>query len=212
MIKGLATQKSLNIAICLSLGVAGAIAYSQSQTVHTVDGWCLSYDRGTVTFATDNPAANRPVPSFQVPSDAPTASILDPEAETGWDVRFNKWRSGAFVDRPSEGCDATVLDNGLVRFPPKTYDAGVAVDSCPGASFKDLLLPAASEPLANRVQITCDPELRVPNCRMVDRMPNGWEAEIFLPNTQIDRWRDASADARAYFDAYLTDCGANEDT
>ncbi|WP_149588941.1 hypothetical protein [Tabrizicola flagellatus] len=99
----------------------------------------------------------------------------------------------------------SVLFDFLQGLPAKTADRR----SAPGLTAAELLLPDASDPLASRVRITCSVNPRVPNCLMVDLMPNGWQANISLPKTHVARWRDASADARAFLDSHLTDCSTS---
>jgi hypothetical protein len=193
------------------LGVAATayLMHVRETVVYRGDGWCLSHDRDDVTLATDNPAANRPAPFFQIPSDVPTSSVLDGPDATGWTVRYTKKRRGVFSRNQDESCGTPDPGSGLVRFSPRTRGDISRQYDCPRLSYAELLLPKASDPLSTHVQITCSVETRVPNCRMVYIMPNGWQAEISLPKPHVARWRDASADARAFFDAKLTDCSTD---
>ncbi|PZQ97882.1 MAG: hypothetical protein DI533_12095 [Cereibacter sphaeroides] len=195
----------------VAVGVsAGAVLWAQSPVTHEVDGWCLSYDRDKVTYTTSNSAANGPTPFFLVPSGIPTLRSSDDVDATGLNVHYSKWTRGPLTDKSFDNCGGTVLDNGLVAFPPRLpRDPSVRRD-CPGSPFHESLLPAKTDPLANQILIWCSPDPIVVACRMADRMPNGWEAVISLPKTHVDQWREASVAARAYFDEFLTDCGERE--
>lgn len=199
-------MKTYGYIAVLCLATTAYLIQARASVVYRGDGWCLAYDRDEVTLATDNPAANRLVPFFLVPSDVPTSSILDEPDAIGWTVRYTKSNQSAFLRTGDESCGAPEPGSSLVRFPPETYGDDSRPATCSGLSSAELLLPEASDALATRVRITCSVETRVPNCRMVDLMPNGWQAEISLPKTHVARWRDASVDARAYFDAHLADC------
>ncbi len=174
---------------------------------HFVDGWCLAYDAERVTFTTDNAAANLPVPQFLVPSEVPTPDILDASNKTGWGVRYTKWLGSPFSSAADDACPSTLLSSGLIFFPPKRIGAEGRTSACPGVSFNAMLEPPLSDPLAGHVRIYCATSANIPNCTMSDRMPNGWEASLALPKSHLVHWRDASEDARAFFDKYLTDCG-----
>lgn len=190
----------------LCLATVAYLILTRATVVYRGDDWCLSYQRDDVSLATENPAANRLLPFFLVPSDVPTTSILDGPDATGWTVRYSKRNSSGFLRNGDESCGMPDPGNGLVQFPSRTNGDDSRPATCPGLTSADLLLPEASDPLATRVQITCSVNAEVPNCRMVDLMPNGWQAEIFLPKPNVARWRDSSADARAFFGARLTDC------
>lgn len=204
-----------NLRFAALLALAGATILWASggltRSTYRTSGSCLSYPRVTPCYEFNRDIlfglfGTRGAPMFVVPSSLQTVRLRDSADAKGLSVMYLKGGAAGLPPYDPASCPSTDTGLGLLQFEPQLKVLSGA-RGCPDSLYKVAFVPLPSEPLAGQIRILCSIGSRVPNCTIQDKLPNGWTASISLARTQLSEWRTASADARAFFDATLIDCG-----
>lgn len=210
-------KKFLIFCVLLSFAIL-ALYFTRSPifgvVVHRVDGWCLSYEEGTVVHATKNRMAQGKIPNFLIPADFPRLSIKADPGETGLVATYTN-RHGYSRERAINngagpglrGCTRVPLNNGLSQI------VGEGLPECSVRSthdwHHDRFEPTVRDELHGAIQISCARNDAVLGCRMTDILANGWKVTVSLPKNSLDEWQVAARAAESFFENKLTDCGEN---
>jgi hypothetical protein len=178
---------------------------------YTVDGWCLTHERGAVEFANPTAALQSAIPIFRVPYDDPKRSVTVSESESGLAISYYKLEGQPFENFQSSTeswggsywgeCPRTPLENGLSRI------ESVVSEHCIEWIEGDTFIPTEKYQGFGQISIYCLPDEANASCRMSVVLQNNWEATVLLRKEQLDDWRTAANRSRDFFLANLTDCG-----
>ena len=178
---------------------------------YTVDGWCLTHERGAVEFANPTAAFQSAIPIFRVPYDDPRGSVTVSDGESGLAISYYKQEGQPFENFQSNteswggrywgGCPRTPLENGLSRV------ERVTAENCIERGIAERFIPTEALGGFGSISLDCLPNERIVNCRMSVILPNNWKATISLPKVLIDDWRTVADRSLIFFLENLTDCG-----
>lgn len=183
---------------------------SVSPKRYTVDGWCLTHDRGAVELASRS-AFESAIPIFGVPYDDSLAPIIMTDGGRGLAISYYKQQGQSYQNfqtstEPWGGsywgeCPRTPLENGLSRI------ERVTSEHCIERSVADRYIPTEKLTGFGSISISCLPDDANVNCRMSAILQNNWMAIISLPKVMLGDWRTVAVRSRDFFSENLRDCG-----
>jgi hypothetical protein len=102
-----APTKSIT-AVSVTLLIASSLVLADSVKTYEIDGWCLSYEPLQLPEGAEDVTVPGAFPTFLVPIDVPTLSVIDDPQETGVLATFSKGLASEWVYRMSGPSSGTI--------------------------------------------------------------------------------------------------------